>query len=215
MHQHVVNDPGRHALQAVGEPDGAFGGRAGAPPAVLIGDPSHAHRLGATPEIARRQGGSPYRKRILRGRGARAQPGLASIEPPQHVGDPPLLLRSRQAGRHQHHRAVAVAVGRDGPPPVAAAHDVDARVRGHGHDARARRCERPPRLRALGTTRPHLFVLHRPPGRNCAGQSRYARLIPRTVHRCVPRLSTGPVHGVPTVSPGLSTGLPGEVAGSH
>src|SRR5262249_35270097 len=52
VQQDVVDDPGGHAAQLGGQPDGAVVRGAGAPAAVLVADPAHARRIGTSVEIA-------------------------------------------------------------------------------------------------------------------------------------------------------------------
>src|SRR5262245_49062544 len=47
VEKYVVDDVLGHALEAVGKPDGAFGGSAGAPAGILVGHPSDG--VGAGP----------------------------------------------------------------------------------------------------------------------------------------------------------------------
>jgi len=102
----VVENPARHALQPVGEPDGAVGRRAGPPPAALVADPANARRHRSPVEIAPRESHGPRAQRGV----ARPQLAVLTGETLEHRRDPAALLGQGHPCGDQHHGAVAIAV---------------------------------------------------------------------------------------------------------
>src|SRR5690606_31766326 len=121
----VVDDPGGHAAQAGGQPDGAVVGRARPPAGALVGDPADADGVGAAVEVAPGQFTGP---RLQVGVGG-APATLPLPEPLEDGGDPLLLLGLAEPGRNHHHHLVAVTVGGHGSPASGASADLN--VRGH------------------------------------------------------------------------------------
>ena len=79
---------------------------------------------GAAVEIAPGQGDRPLEQGLV----ARPQLAVLVVEALEHRGDPAALLGAGHAGRDEHHRAVAVAVGRDRAPAARAAAHLDERL---------------------------------------------------------------------------------------
>jgi hypothetical protein len=69
MKQYIVNDPGRHGLQAMRQPDQASARRTRAPALLLVGHPENAswfgHLVKSRCQIGRRELLGPYGKRVV------------------------------------------------------------------------------------------------------------------------------------------------------
>jgi hypothetical protein len=132
VHEHVVDDKGRHPPQSRRQPDRALGGRARPPARYLVGHPPHAHRPGSAVEEFLGQRRRPLRQLAVTADGAPGSATLLVREPLHHHGDPFALVSPRHPSRQQHDGAVAVAVGGDGAAPSCASAHLDERVFG-GH----------------------------------------------------------------------------------
>jgi hypothetical protein len=124
VQQHVVDHPGRHRPQPVGQPDRPVGHRAGAPTTAHVADPAHAQRLYPPVQVARGQFGRSAQQARVTG----PDPGPIGLSPGHqfdHLGHQPALVRASDPSRHQHHDLVAVPIGRHGAAPARAAPDLN------------------------------------------------------------------------------------------
>ncbi len=129
VYQHVVDDPRRHRLQPMGEPDRSVHHRARSPAGGHVADPAHARRPGAAVEEALGQLGRPGHQRGVTSAGSGT--GVVSLpagDALHQVGDQPLFVRLAEPGWNQHHYPVAVAICGNGPPAASAAADFDDRA---------------------------------------------------------------------------------------
>ncbi len=191
MDQDVVDDPARHHLQPVRQPDHSRARGAGSPPLLLVGHPADRGRFRPVAErrgqMSVRQPDGAGQQLVVAAR--RRRPRLAVQHLPDHVTDEDLLVGFRHPLRDQHHDRVAVPVGRHGPLPARAAPHLDLGLRARPHRGPAERADSsataPASAPAQRTPQSLDFCSSRPPPRevSTAGDgSAGADRPPSTVH---------------------------------
>ena len=101
---------------------------AGAPSAVLVGDPPDAGRHGRVAVVGEVEVDQPEGAGRASSSSERAEPALAGGEPGEHPVDPLALLGPGELVRDQHHDPLAVAVGGHRASPALTAPYLDDRL---------------------------------------------------------------------------------------
>src|SRR5699024_6894022 len=127
VHEHVVEHPGGHVLQPVGDPDGAVQRRARTPPGRLVRYPPDRTRADPLGQVFTGEALGPFHEVG----GGELAARLAALHPLNHPIDPLILLPASEVPRNRDDEPARFSERRHGAAPPSTPAHFDRALPGH------------------------------------------------------------------------------------